>query len=316
MNSNLPKPYIALKVNRDFGEIITTYFDFLKQNIKKFTNLFLSYNGIFLIGLLIVSYLLVTGFIGLISSGGNNGFETLNSGIGSYGEYFFSGGVLFFIIFVAVAILNYSLAACYMITYEEKKGMSFDKQQVWAMVKDKLGVIIGFVLLLILIYLAMLILNFLLLIIPIIGVFAQYIIQFFISAWVGVSFFYLVKENKNVTEAYVEGWNLVTKDFWKSIGVNFILGLLNGVLLLVVLIIPGILVGFYSFHVIHNNVDVSASIAPTIIYTLAMCVFLIVVVFTQCLTQFVNGILFYALHEKTYNLNTRSKIDEIGGLEQ
>jgi len=86
--------------------------------------------------------------------------------------------------------------------------------------------------------------------------------------------------------------------------------------MLVVLMIPGILVGIYSFHVVQNNVDVTASVVPTIIYTLATCIFLIVMVYTQCITQFVNGILYYALHEKTYNTNVRSKIEEIGKLEE
>lgn len=51
------KIFFELKINREFGDIISLYFDFLKTNLRKFTNIFLSYNGIFLIGLLIVSYL-------------------------------------------------------------------------------------------------------------------------------------------------------------------------------------------------------------------------------------------------------------------
>jgi uncharacterized protein involved in cysteine biosynthesis len=314
MQTNSHNAYIELKVNRDLGGIITTYFDFLKQNIKKFTNIFLSYNGIFLVGLLIVSYLLVTGFVGMIASDNNSGFGTSGDGLEAYSVYFIAGGILFFIIFILIAVLNYSLAGSYMIKYEEEKGMNFEKKQVWSFVKEHLGEIVLFVMLLILIYIAMTIVNFVFLIIPIVGFIAQYIIQFFVTAWIGVSFFILLQENKGVTEAYGAGWNLVTKDFWKSVGVNFILGLLNGVLLMVVLIIPGILVGLYSFHIVENDVDAGASIIPTIVYTLALCSFLIVLVYTQCLTQFVNGILYYALHEKTYNTNTRSKIDEIGGL--
>jgi len=61
MQTKDQEKYIELRVDRDFGDIISTYFDFFKQNLKKFTNVFLSYNGIFLIGLLIVSYLLVSG---------------------------------------------------------------------------------------------------------------------------------------------------------------------------------------------------------------------------------------------------------------
>ncbi|MFK7812209.1 MAG: hypothetical protein AB8B59_06920 [Maribacter sp.] len=309
-----PNPFIELKINRDLGGIVTAYFDFLKQNLKKFTNIFLSYNGIFLIGLLIVSYLLVSGFVGLIANENNSGFGDAGIEDESYLIYMGVGGVLFFIIFIALAILNYSLAGGYMIKYEEHRGNNFDKKEVWDFFRNRLGSVFGFVLLLIVLYIGFMIVSIIFAIIPIIGMFAQYIVQFFITAWVGVSFFAMLHDNKGVTESYGEGWNLVYNNFWKCVGVNFVLGLLNGVLLLVVLMIPGILIGFYTFHVVSNEVDVSISIIPTIIYTIGTCFFLIVFVYSQCITQFVNGLLYYALHEKTYNTNVRSKIDEIGKL--
>jgi hypothetical protein len=82
------------------------------------------------------------------------------------------------------------------------------------------------------------------------------------------------------------------------------------------MIIPGVIVGLYTFHVVENNVDVDAGIIPTVIYTLGTCLILIVGVFGQCLSQFVNGILYYSLHEKAYNTNTRSKIAQIGNPEK
>ncbi len=308
--------FIELKVNRDFGDIITTYFDFLKQNLKKFTTIFLSYNGIFLIGLLIVSYLLVSGFIGMVTYQKNSALGGVSNGDESYIMYLIIGGVLYFIIFLMVALLNYSLAGSYMIKYETLKGNLFDKKEVWDFFKQRLGSIFLYILMLILIYIGVSIVGFILLIIPFLGIFAYYILIFFVLAWFGVSFFAMLQENKGVTEAFGEGWNLVYKNFWKSVGVNFILGLLNGILVLIVMIIPGVLVGIYTFHVVENSVDVGASIIPTIIYTLGTCMFLIVAVYGQCLSQFVNGILYYSLHEKTYNTNTRSKIEQIGNLDQ
>ena len=310
---NIPKKYIELKINRDFGDMITTYFEFLKQNLKKFTNVFLSYNGIFLIGLLIVSYLLVSGAIGLISSSYDGQGASAGLTMGEkYYIYLIVGGILFFIIFIIVAMLNYSLAAAYMIKYEETKGLLFDKSEVWNFFKQKIGSIFVFIILLIGIYLGVSIVGILLAIIPLVGIFAYYILIFFVLAWFGVSFFCMLQENKDVTEAFGEGWNLVTKSFWKSVGVNFVLGLLNGILFFIVLIVPGIILGLYTFHVVQNDVDVSVSIVPTIVYTLGTCIILITSVYSQCLSQFVNGILYYGLHEKMYNANTRSKIDEIG----
>lgn len=308
--------YIELRINRDFGDILTAYFDFLKQNIKKFTNVFLSYNGIFLIGLLITSYLLVSGFVGMIST--NSALYGIDAGQTddeTYWIYIITGGILFFLIFLMVAGLNFSLSSSYMIKYDEHKGISFTKTEVWNLTKEKLGNTVVFILLLIPIYLLFFIASIIFAFIPLLGMFAQYIIQFFMTAWIGVSFFSMLSENKGVTDAFGEGWNLVSKNFWKSVGVNFILGLLNGLLMFIVLIIPGILIGIYTFHVVENNVDVSG-IVSTVIYTLGLCALLILMVYAQCLSQFINGILFYTLHEKTYNVNTRSKIEQIGQSEQ
>ncbi len=310
-----PNRYIELKINRDFGDIITTYFEFLKQNLKKFTNIFLSYNGIFLVGLLVVSYLLVTGFVGMVTYENTSGFgNNMGTDIDDYMVYFIAGGILYLIIFIIVAVLNYSMAGAYMVKYENEEGPNFEKKDVWSFIKERLGNIIVFVLLLVVLYLGMFIVNFILLIIPFVGIFAQYILQFFVTAWVGVSFYCMLTENKGVTESFGEGWRLVTKSFWKSVGVNFIMWILNVLLLMLVLMIPGGIISFYTFHVIDTDIDISSSIIPTIVWTIGLCSLLIAFVYYQCLSQFVNCILYSALHEKTYNTNTRSKIEQIGVL--
>ncbi|MEE9363649.1 MAG: hypothetical protein V3U92_13705 [Cellulophaga sp.] len=305
--------YLELKINRDFGDIITIYFDFFKQNIKKFSNVFIRYNGIFLIGLLIISYLLVSGAIGLIHQENSNAFSASDNNM-SYYMYIGFSAILFFIIFLVTALLNYSLSTSYMIHYDSANGNDFDKTNVWSFVKDKLGKIILFVLILIPIYIGFMIVSVICAIIPIIGIFAQYILQFFLAAWIGVSFFVMLKEGKDIGDSFSEGWHLVTKNFWKSVGVNLILGILIGILILLVLMIPGILIGLYTWHVVENDVAYTTDIVTKIIYTLGMCSILIVITFSHCLSQFINGILYFTLHEKTYNTNTRNKIDQIGNL--
>ncbi|MFD2588267.1 hypothetical protein ACFSQJ_15105 [Croceitalea marina] len=305
--------YIPLRVNRDFGDIITTYFDFFKQNIKKFTNVFLSYNGIFLVSLLIASYLLVSGFIGLIAyESAPNNFATGAQLEEKYMIYLAAGGILFFVIFIMVLVLNYALASSYMIKYESTENNEFDKKEVWAYTKSQFGNILVFILLMIPIWFVFFIVSIIFAFIPIVGLFVQYILQFFLTSWLGVSFYDMLQNKKGVTDGLGEGWNLVTKNFWKSVGVNFILGLLIGILMMITLIIPGVLIGVYTFHVVENNVDYSTSVVSTVIYTLGTCLFLIIAVYGQCLSQFVNGILYYSLHEKTYNINTRIKIEQIG----
>lgn len=304
--------YIPLRINRDFGDIITTFFDFFKQNIKKFTNVFISYNGIFFVLLLIVSYLLVSGFMGLIAAEQGNFGMVASTPDQKYFILIGIGGVLFFLVFMAVALLNYSLSSSYMILYDEKESNEFDKKEVWAFAKNQFGNIILFVLLLIPIYVGFIIVSIICAIIPIIGIFAQYILQFFLTSWLGVSFYDMLQNKKGVSAGLGEGWSLVSKNFWKSVGVNFILGLLLGILMMVALIIPGVVIGIYTFHVVQNDVDFVNSVVATVVYTLGTCMFLIILVYGQCLSQFGNGLLYYALHEKTYNVNTRKKIEQIG----
>lgn len=301
--------YIELRINRDFGDILTTYFEFLRQNIKKFTNVFLSYNGVFLIGLLITSYLLVSGFVGLISeSSGIYGISGGQSTDETYWYYIIAGGVLFFLIFLVASGLNFSLSTSYILKYEEHKGVDFDKTMVWNHSKSKLGRTFLFILLLVPMYLVLLFVLVIISFIPFLG----NLVQIFMTAWIGVSYVCMFEEDKGVTEALGEGWNLVTKNFWKSIGTNFILALLNFLLLSLCMLVPIIIISVFTFHIIENNIAVDSSITPSILYTVGLCLLLIIFLYSHCLSQFVNGILFYALHEKTYNVNTRSKIEQIG----
>ena len=216
------------------------------------------------------------------------------------------------IIFLLVAGLNFSISSAYLVKYDETSGNHFDKKEVWLLFKDRWGDILLFIILLIPLYIIYLVVAIVFTFIPLIGIFVQYVLQFFLAAWIGVSFFCMLSEKKGVITSFQEGWTLVINKFWRSVGVNFILGLMNGLLFFIILLIPGVIIGLYTFHVVENNVDVTGSVISMVVYTLALCLVLIASVYAQCLSQFVNGILYYALHEKTYNVNTRSKIEQIG----
>src|SRR5690606_23033183 len=99
---HMANKYIALRVNREFGDILSVYFEFIRQNLKKFTNVFLGYNGVFLIALLICSYLMASGFIGMITHGSDTyGMEAGNWG--NYGQiWFFIGAVGLYLLVMLV----------------------------------------------------------------------------------------------------------------------------------------------------------------------------------------------------------------------
>ena len=305
----MPQKKIELRQRLDVGDLVTVYFDFLKQNLKSFTNIFISYNGIFILSFLGISYLLVTGFMGMFGAlnGGNDTSSEIESGL-----YLGFGVIIYFIIFIVVAALNYSLSSSYLSLYVSEESKEIEKKSVWDMVKRNFSNIIVFILLLIAIYVGFFIASVILAIIPIVGSIAQYILNFAITSWLGISFMVMLHEKQSVTNSFSEGWRLVIKNFWKCIGVNLIVGLLTAILLLLVLSIPGIIVGFYTFHAVENDVDLMTSPVAKIIWIVAFWIFLIVITYSQALTQFINGILYFSLHEQTYNEYTRSKIEQIG----
>lgn len=299
--------FIDLRVTRDIGGMISAYFDFLKQNLKSFFNIFISYNGLFILAFLGVSYLLVTGFVG-----STLGVVSHNS---KYDLYLIFGGLGLAITYLITAVLNYSLAASYMVQYVDKKGDNVEKESVWKKVKANLGRIILFIVLMTLLYTGVMIVGLLVSIIPVLGMFAYYFIILGFTGWMGLSFMVMIDKNKEVTDALGEGWVLLRTHFWKVVLSNLVITMLIGILMLVVLMIPGILIGFYTFHAVDSGVDISNSFLATILWTLALSVFLVCYVLQQALVQFVNGVIYYSVYEETYNEAARERIEKIGASE-
>ncbi len=306
----MPKQFIQLKQARDIGETIGIFFDFFKQNIKAFLNIFIRYNGIFIIAFLGLSYLMVTGFVGtmqstntLVDTGADNSMNEFMVGLGAIG---------FMLLFLVTGLLNYSLAASYVTQYQTNGDGTVQKESVWKMTIDNVGKTILFIFLMILIYIGVLVVGVIVSIIPILGTFAYYIIMLAFQSWMGLSFMSMFYEKKEVTAAFGEGWNLLFKYFWHSVLVNLVVSLLLSILMLLVLMIPGVLIGIYVWHAAETGVDLSDGALPKIIWTIGLSILLIVFTLNQSVSQFINGVLYFSLHEKTYNQTTRENIDQIG----
>lgn len=304
----MDKKFIDLRVTRDIGGMITAYFDFLKHNIKSFLNIFISYNGLFILAFLGISYLLATGFIGSISEldGITNSFNS------KYELYLIIGGLGFVVIYLITSVLNYSLAASYMVHYVDGRGADVDKRSVWEKVRDNLGRIILFIVLMTLLYIGVMFAGIVVSFVPVLGMFAYYFIILGFTGWMGLSFMVMMDKDKEVTDALGTGWTLLTTHFWKVILSNLIISMLVGLLMIVVLMIPGILIGFYTFHAVDSGIDMSSSIISTALWTLALSILLVMYVLQQALVQFINGVIYYSVNEETYNEAARERINNIG----
>ncbi len=309
----MSQPKIDLKQRRNLGDVITVYFDFLKENLLPFINIFLRFNGIFVIAFLGVSYLMVTGLFGMIRASSTYPYDTINN---DSNEIFIGLGLLAFLgLFIVTAILNYSLAASYMIAYDEDKETYPNNKTVWKFISNNFGKILIFILILFLIYIPIIVVGLVISFIPFFGSLAQYFIGVIYTSWMGISFMVMLKENLDVGEALSEGWRLLSIGFWKVILANFSISFLLFMLMFVVLMVPGVLMGIYIYHSVENSIDIYDSSFYSIIWTLILCLFLVLYVFFQSLSQFTNSLLYFTLHEELYNEAARKRIDQIGASE-
>lgn len=298
--------YIELRETRDIGEIISTYFDFLKQNFKTYLNIFIRYNGLFIIAFLGISYLLITGVFGLISdnTGAAYGYRT---------EIFLiTGGIAFLIVYLITALLNYSLAASYTVRYVQEKGNPIETQSVWNIVRQNLAKILGFVVLMTLLYIGVMMVGMILTFIPILGTLAYYFIMLGFTGWMGLAFMVMIHQNKGITDSLGEGWTLLSKYFWKTVLSNIVISLLLGILMSVIILIPGIFIGLYTFHAIDSGQEITGSILFVTLWIIGGAILMTVYLFNQSLIQFINGIVYFSVYEETYNEAARERIDNIG----
>jgi hypothetical protein len=111
--------YIELRTRSTFGDIINTYFSFLKYNFKSYTNLYLRYNAVSIVLTLMAAYMLVTGFMGLASRdfrfGMSNNVESET--------YFFAGLAVFLLILFVTSLINYSFSSAYVAQYVKNEGI-------------------------------------------------------------------------------------------------------------------------------------------------------------------------------------------------
>src|SRR5690606_22222992 len=165
--------HIELKTKRDVGEMITTYFEFFKQNFKPFLNIFITYNGLFILGYLVVSYLLVTGFVGTFV---NTPVYGIDGGPSGDEAYFVAGIIGFFILFIITTVMNYSLAAIYTMQYQQNKNGIVERRNVWETIKNNLGKIVLFVVLAVILYFVLMVVGTLISFVPFLGLFAYYLL--------------------------------------------------------------------------------------------------------------------------------------------
>ena len=301
------KPYIELRTRHSFGEIINTYFLFLKHNYKHYTSLYLRYNAISIVMTIICAYLLVTGFMGMASRDFRFG---MSSDVDN--EMYIGIGAVFLVIVLGItSIINYGYSSAYISEYLNRHG-EVESKNVWNLLKNNVGSMILFILIGVAIYIGYIIVSFILAIIPFLGILAQYALSFTLNAFFGLSFMSLFIGKKSVGDAFSEGLNFTTGYFLKVIFYGLIIGILNIMITMLIISIPSFIMGIYVYFSLESGVALATSTFASVLFTLGFAIFILSLIFAQALSQLAYGVLYCNLHEETYNISLRNKIDDIG----
>ncbi|KQC33195.1 hypothetical protein AAU57_07615 [Nonlabens sp. YIK11] len=305
--------YIEPRLRRDFGGIITAFFNFMKANIKGLINVFIGYNGIFFILFLISVYFLVTGIVEymVMESGvilGNNYGNTDQASI------IIGLSIMFLIFLIALAsIFNYAISSSYLSLYETEKTNNLPKKLVWSKAKRVFWGVLLLALCAVVLYFIYFIAQIVLAFIPVLGTIISLIIGLGFNAWISLSIFsYVHNEEHNVFDAFGEAWQLLFSGFWRTVGVNFVLGFLVQICLFALQIGPAIIVGIITFHAIDNGEAFADSTLSHILIILIVTLFCIMIMFMQLISQVINAFLYFNLHEFKHNIYLRSRIENIG----
>ncbi|NRD20462.1 hypothetical protein HNV08_10425 [Winogradskyella eckloniae] len=299
--------YIELRTRSTFGDIINTYFLFLKHNFKAYTNLYLRYNAISIILTLISSYLLVTGFMGLAS-------QDFRFGMGSNiatDSYFIAGAIILFLIIFITSLINYSFSSAYVSDYVKNEG-EVDSKRIWKSIIQSIGTIFVFILIGGVIVVVYFIASMILAFIPLLGMLAQYGLNFTLSAIFGLTFMSIFSTGKGIGEALSEGFNFTMSNFWRIVLFGLVIGILNTMITMLIISIPSVIIGLYVYFTVESNVDIMTSTFATLVFTFGFAAFLLSFIYTQALSQLSYGVLYYNLNEVKYNLFLQKKIDQIG----
>lgn len=254
------------------------------------------------------SYLLVTGFMGLASRDFRFG---MNNNEDSNMIYLVSGAIFLVIVLFCTYAINYSFSSSYIVHYVNNNGKT-TSSEVWKAIKKNLGTIVAFMLIGVLFYIGYIIITMIVSFIPLIGMFVQYGLSFLLSAVYGLTFVSIFEKNKGFSAAMGEGWDFSISNFLLVIGYGLVIGLLNTLLTLLVLSIPGFLFFFFVYFSVQDQFEFYESTTATVVFTLSFCIFIITFTFSQSLSQLAYGVLYYNMHEKKYNTYLQSRIDKIG----
>ena len=302
--------YIEPRLRRDFGGVITAYFDFLKGDHKNLFKVFLAYNFIFIIIIFVTNYIANSGLSSVIALA--NGSYMDQAMDGSLETSYIASGIGI-VINVIVILLNASLAGVYLRLYERDREGNPNYKEVFHYAKKKLGGMFLIVLIGGIAVIPVMIVGVIAAIIPILGIFVLLLILIAYATWVGLSMFaFAYDEHMDAVAALGKGWEMLFSKFWKAVGVSFVTSILIYLASILFQLLPIIIVAFYGYNSAEDNVEMESNIFLKAVEFFFYAINSILSSLTFFLIMLVMGYLYFNLHETKYNVFLKNRIAKLG----
>jgi len=284
-NLELAKP-------RDFGEIVSDTFTFIKQNFKPLLKYFFIFCGLFLIfsaASMILIEIKTFDFYG--SSFDPNAFEESNA----FSRIFsIMGGVLVYVVFAILQYIAMNVTVlCFMALYKQKQNTVPTTEEMWGYIKYYFLKILGS--------------NVLLYLLLIIGFMLCFVPGIYLSPIFALVTPIMIAENTSFGYAFNQSFRLIRDNWWSTFGVFVVIYIILYVINLIISV-PSMLLGAGNIflHLTKNSEALSLPIA--IITTLLQSVSY----FFHMLMVVAVGIVYFSLTEIKEGTGLMERINQFG----
>jgi hypothetical protein len=300
---------------RDFSALIGDTFSFFKLEGKNYFKNYFSINGGLLLLLVVIIYFFSSIFIkGVFASAQIEDDEALINEIYSNFALFIGFGFGMILLITLISIINYSFPIAYLKLIEEKKERNF--QNIIAYFKSKIGRIIVFYLLSLVVLIPLLfiivILTFLSIFI-LIGIPLIFLLVPTLTSFVALSYYHYITENIGYFNALGKSYEMLKNKFWPIIGSTFIIHMIIQITLGIMIMIPYVfgIITLLSNPEMQQNPENAVSFFT--IFIVAIVIISIIFNYTlQNLILINQGVIFYSCKEESENISVKNSIDLIG----
>ena len=282
-------PNIELAKTRDFGEIISDSFLFIRENFKQLLSCFFIFCGIFLLAGLVSSIMLQLKLTEVLTNFTQNNFDGTTS--------VWTGAYIFDTIFSAIiAVAGYITLSItiisFMALYKQKGNIAPTNEELWGYIKYYFLKILGVSIL----NYVLLIIAFILCVLP--GI--------YLTPILGLMFPIIIVENAGFGYAWDQSFRLIKENWWKVFGALFITQLILGICSGIVNL-PFQLTSVWSvfLHKIPNlHLSIFSVIMGAILKELSMVLYILPLVTL--------GICYFSLTEAKDATGLMGRIDQLG----